>query len=76
MRCGRNNSLTDACWHLHYVNCCSTLPRLLRVPPKLNHISPAIHMELRKHNAHRTSESHDMLLYLAGVNEHGALRIV
>src|SRR5580704_1938249 len=30
MRCERNNGLTDACWHLHYVNCCSPLPRLLR----------------------------------------------
>jgi hypothetical protein len=38
MHCARNDSLTDACWHLHYVNCFSTLPRLLRVPPKFNHI--------------------------------------
>src|SRR5437016_7637006 len=29
-----------------------------------------------KHHAHRPAESHDMLLYLAGVNEHAALRIV
>jgi hypothetical protein len=38
--------------------------------------SPADDMKLRQHHAHRTPESSDMLLYLAGVNEHAALRIV
>jgi hypothetical protein len=33
-------------------------------------------IKLRQHHANRTSESSDMLLYLAGVNEHAALRIV
>src|SRR5260370_6131319 len=33
-------------------------------------------MKLRQRHAHRTPESHDILLYLAGVNEHAALRIV
>ena len=33
-------------------------------------------IELRQHHAHRPSESSDMLLYLAGVNEHAVLRIV
>jgi hypothetical protein len=38
--------------------------------------SPADDMKLRQYHAHRTSESSDMLLYLAGVNEHAVLRIV
>jgi hypothetical protein len=38
--------------------------------------SPADDMKLRQHHAHRTSESRDIVLYLAGVNEHAALRIV
>jgi hypothetical protein len=32
--------------------------------------SPADDMKLRQHHAHRTPESSDMLLYLAGINEH------
>jgi hypothetical protein len=32
-------------------------------------------IKLRQHHAHRTPESCDMLLYLAGVNEHAGLRI-
>src|SRR6266446_2446876 len=37
---------------------------------------PIPQLLLWKHHAHRPAESHDMLLYLAGVNEHAALRIV
>jgi hypothetical protein len=49
---------------------------LHRVPLKFNLHSPAGDIKLRQHHAHRTPESSDMLLYLAGVNEHAALRIV
>src|ERR1700724_4116380 len=38
--------------------------------------SPADDMKLRQYYADRSPESHDMLLYLAGVNEYAALRIV
>jgi hypothetical protein len=41
-----------------------------------NSHSPAIHIRLRQHHAHRTPERRDIVLYLAGVNEHAALRIV
>jgi hypothetical protein len=33
-------------------------------------------IKLRQHHAHREAESRDIVLYLAGVNEHTALRIV
>jgi hypothetical protein len=38
--------------------------------------SPADDMKLWQHHAHCEAESSDMLLYLAGVNEHAGLRIV
>jgi hypothetical protein len=38
--------------------------------------SPADDMKLRQHHAHCEAESSDMLLYLAGINEHAVLRIV
>jgi hypothetical protein len=38
--------------------------------------SPIGDIKLRQHHAYRTSESSDMLLYLAGINEHAVLRIV
>jgi hypothetical protein len=43
---------------------------------KFNQHCPAGDIKLRQHHAHRTSESSDMLLYLAGVNEHAVLRSV
>src|SRR6266852_3070904 len=52
------------------------LPWLHRVPLKFNLHSPAGDIKLWQHHAHRTAESSDMLLYLAGVNEHAVLRIV
>jgi hypothetical protein len=42
----------------------------------MNPHSRADDMKLRQHDAHRTPESSDMLLYLAGVNEHAVLRMV
>src|ERR1700693_2622703 len=52
------------------------LPWLYRVPLKFNRHSPAGDIKLRQRNAYRAPESSDMLLYLAGVNEHAVLRIV
>ena len=49
-----------------------SLPWLHRGPLKFNLHSPAGDIRLRQHHAHRTSESSDMLLYLAGVNEHAS----
>jgi hypothetical protein len=38
--------------------------------------SPADDMKFRQHHADCEPESRDIVLYLAGVNEHAALRIV
>jgi hypothetical protein len=38
--------------------------------------NPAGDIKLRQHHADCETESSDMLLYLAGVNEHAVLRIV
>src|SRR5580700_10952595 len=53
-----------------------SLPWLHRVPLKVNLHSPAGDIKLRQHHAHCEAESSDKMLYLAGVNEHAALRIV
>jgi hypothetical protein len=42
----------------------------------MNPHSPADDMKLWQHHADCSAESSDMLLYLAGVNEHAVLRIV
>jgi len=51
-------------------------PWLHRVALKFNLHSSAGDIKLRQHHALRTPESRDIVLYLAGVNEHAALRIV
>jgi len=48
------------------------LPWLHRVPLKFNLHSPAGDIKLWQHHADCAPESSDMLLYLAGVNEHAA----
>ena len=53
-----------------------SLPWLDRVSLTFNPHSPAGDIKLRQHNAHCEAESNDMLLYLAGINEHAVLRIV
>ena len=53
-----------------------SLPWLNREPLKMNPHSPASDIKLRQRHADRPTESSDMLLYLAGVNEHAVLRSV